>query len=120
MDKKTMLAFGCGLAMIAGAGSAVAQSESAAARSVFETPTAVAVKYGDLDLSTRHGSAVMLGRLHVAVLDACGASEFSVPDYRWAIERSACYRQSMDRAVAEVGVPAVTQLYSNGRTLASN
>jgi UrcA family protein len=120
VNRKTMLAFGCGLAMIAGAGSAVAQSESAAARSVFESPTAVAVKYGDLDLSTRHGSMVMLGRLHVAALNACGASAFSVPDYRWAVERSACYRQSMDRAVADVGMPMVAQLYSNRRTLASN
>jgi UrcA family protein len=120
VDRKTVLAVGCGLAMLAGAGSAAAQSESAAARSVFESPTAVAVKYGDLDLSTRHGSVVMLGRLHLAALNACGASEYSVPDYRWAIERSTCYRESMDRAVADVGVSAVTQLYSNSRTLASN
>ena len=120
MNKKTLLAIGCGLAVIAGAGSALAQGEAAAARSVFESPSAVAVKYSDLDLSTRHGSVVMLGRLHVAALNACGASESSVPDYRWAIERSACYRQSMDRAVADVGMPMVAQLYSNSRTLASN
>ena len=119
MDRKTMLAFGCGLAMIAAAGSAAAQSESAAARSVFGTPTAVAVKYSDLDLGSRQGSVVMLGRLHEAALNACGSSEFSVPDYRRAVERSDCYRESMDRAVADVGAPTVTHLY-NGRALAAN
>jgi len=75
---------------------------------------AVRVVYRDLDLSTPHDSAVLLRRLHSAALAACGASEFSVPDYRRAIERSACYHNSMDRAVAAVGAPAVTQLYSGG------
>src|SRR5580658_5891658 len=113
MDRKTMLAFGCGLAMIAGAGSAVAQSESAAARSVFDSPTAVAVKYGDLDLSTRHGSVVMLNRLHEASLNACGANEFSFADVRRAVARSTCFEDSMTRAVADVDAPLVTQLYNN-------
>ena len=119
MNRKTLLAFGCGLAMITAAGSAAAQSESAAARSVFESPTAVAVKYSDLDLSSRRDSVVMLGRLHEAALNACGASEFSVSDYRRAIERSSCFRGSMDRAVAAVGAPTVTHLY-NVRALAAN
>jgi UrcA family protein len=112
MDRKTMLAFGCGLAMIAGAGSAAAQSESAAARSVFETPTAVAVKYGDLDLNTQRGSVVMLGRLHEAALNACGADEFSFADVRRAVARSACFEGSMTRAVADLDAPLVTQLYN--------
>jgi UrcA family protein len=113
MNRKTMLAFGCGLAMIAGAGSAVAQSEAAAARSVFESPTAVAVKYGDLDLSTRQGSVVMLGRLHEAALNACGANEFSFAEYRRAVAQSACFENSMTRAVADLDAPMVTQLYND-------
>jgi len=117
MNRKTMLAFGCGLAMIAGAGSAVAQSESAAARSVFESPTAVAVKYGDLDLGSRHGSVVMLNRLHEAALNACGADEFSFADVRRAVARSTCFEGSMTRAVADLDAPLVTQLY-NDRTIA--
>jgi UrcA family protein len=119
MNKKTMLAFGCGLAMIAGAGSAVAQGEAAAARSVFESPTAVAVKYGDLDLSTRHGSVVMLGRLHQAALNACGANEFSFAEVRRAVAQSACFENSMTRAVADVDAPLVTQLYSDRRAARS-
>jgi UrcA family protein len=112
MDRKTVLAFGCGLAMIAGAGSAAAQGESAAARSVFETPTAIAVKYGDLDLNTQHGSVVMLGRLHEAALNACGADEFSFADVRRAVARSSCFEGSMTRAVADLDAPLVTQLYN--------
>jgi len=111
MNRKTMLAFGCGLAMIAGAGSAVAQSESAAARSVFGSPTAVAVKYGDLDLGSRRGSVVMIGRLHEAALNACGADEFSFADVRRAVARSTCFEDSMTRAVADLDAPLVTQLY---------
>ena len=113
MNKKTMLAFGCGLAVIAGAGSAFAQGEPAAARSVFESPTAVAVKYGDLDLNTRHGSVVMLNRLHVAALNACGANEFSFAEVRRAVAQSACFENSMTRAVADVDAPLVTQLYND-------
>jgi UrcA family protein len=113
MDRKTLLALGCGLAMIAGAGSAVAQSESAAARSVFESPTAVAVKYNDLDLSSRRGSVVMLGRLHEAALYACGANEFSFAEVRRAVAQSACFEASMTRAVADLDAPMVTQLYND-------
>ncbi len=111
MDRKTMLAFGCGLAMSAGAGADVAQSESAAARSVFESATAVAVKYGDRDLSTRRGSVVMLNRLHEAALNACGANEFSFADVRRAVAQSACFEDSLSRAVADVDAPLVIQLY---------
>jgi UrcA family protein len=98
------------------ASSAFAQSEAAAARSVFE-PTAVAVKYGDLDLTTQHGSTVMLNRLHVAALNACGANEFSFADVRRAVANSACFQDSMTRAVADLDAPMVTQLY-NGRAVA--
>jgi UrcA family protein len=84
-----------------------------------ESPAAVPVAYGDLNLSSPHDSAVLLHRLHEAALEACGASDASVAAYRLSVERSACYRDSMDRAVASVGAPTVSQLYS-GRALASN
>jgi UrcA family protein len=115
-----MFAVALGLAASA-AGGAFAQSEYQASRSDFErVTTAVPVTYGDLDLSSHDGAAVMLGRLQHAAINACGASDFSVKDYRFAVKRSACFRQSMDRAVADLGAPAVTRLYGERGTYASN
>jgi len=54
----------------------------------------------------------MLDRLHRAAMDACGASSFSLTDYRWAVARSACVRASMARAAAELDAPTVSQLYA--------
>ena len=103
------------LAALSLAGAAAAQSESAAARSLFDREmVAVHVGYGDLDLSSQGGAAIMLGRLHHAAMNACGASDFSVKDYRWSVARSACVHRSMDQAVAALDAPAVSQLYNAG------
>ena len=118
--KKILLmsaAFGIAAAM---AGAAMAQTEADAARSVYREPVSVAVHYGDLDLSNPDGASVMLHRLHDAALNACGADDASVSDYKWSVHRSACYHQSMDRAVADLGAPAVSQLYQDHAIYASN
>ncbi len=72
--------------------------------------TAVPVAYGDLDLGNQADAAVLLGRLRHAAMQACGASDFSVPDYRWAVARSACFRHSLERAVQTVGSPTLSEL----------
>lgn len=105
--RNLLLALGCTVAFAAPA--AVASDRQDAVR----------VVYRDLDLTSPRDSAVLLRRLRAAALTACGASDFSVPDYRRAVEHSACYRDSMDRAVAAVGAPSVTEIY-NGRTFAAN
>ena len=105
--------------MILAVSCALATAMAAPAAMASDSPLVVRVAYSDLNLSSQHDSAVLLRRLHEAALEACGASDFSVPDYRRSVERSACYRESMDRAVASVGAPAVSQLYS-GRAFASN
>jgi UrcA family protein len=117
----TIAALGCTLAL-AGAASARAagQSEADAAREIENLPVQVAIKFGDLDLASQDGSAVMLQRISHAALEACGASSFSLPDYRWATKHSGCYRNSMDRAVADLSAPSVTRLYGQRRDYASN
>ena len=116
MNSKTIAALGCAFAL---AGGAVAQaapsSEAEAAREVENLPAQVAVHFGDLDLGSPQGSSAMLDRISNAALEACGASTFSVPDYRWAMKNSACYRGSVDRAVAQLAAPGVTQLYQRRR-----
>jgi UrcA family protein len=66
----------------------------------------VSVRYSDLDLNRRGDDQILLHRIRDAALEACGASQFSVPDYRWAVRRSACYRSNVRRAAAEVGLVA--------------
>jgi UrcA family protein len=105
--------------MIFAVSCALATAMAAPVAMASDSPSVVPVAYGDLNLSSPHDSAVLLHRLREAALEACGASDFSVADYRRSVERSACYRESMDRAVSAVDAPAVSQLYS-GRAFASN
>jgi UrcA family protein len=118
VSKRTIFAAACALAMAAVAGSAMAQSEADAARSIYRD--AVPVTYGDLDLASADGAAAMLHRLHDAALNACGADDSSVRDYKWATHRSACYRRSMNRALADLGAPTVTRLYEAHAAYALN
>lgn len=122
MNSKMILVLGCTLALAAAvAAPSVAQvSEADAARAIENLPTSVAVKYGDLDLNSQQGSATMLQRIRDAALEACGASSFSVQDYRWATQRSACYRRGVDHAVAQLGSPSVMRLYEQHGVYASN
>jgi UrcA family protein len=100
---RTILVFATALAFVAPAIPAAAASA--------EEATAVRVIYSDLDLNSPGDAAVMLQRLRLAALRSCGASQFSIPDYRRSIERSACYRESMDRAVSQLGNPTISRLY---------
>lgn len=121
MNIRKIAALGCILAL-AGAASvrAAVVSEADAAREIESQPVQVAIKFGDLDLASQQGSAAMLQRISQAAQEACGASSFSVPDYKWATKHSACYRGSMDRAVAALAAPSVTRLYEERRLYASN
>ena len=121
MNIRMIASLGCAIAMT-GALSARAAvvSEADAARDVERQPVQVAVRTHDLDLASLDGSAAMLQRISRAAQEACGASSFSLADYRWATKRSDCYRNSMDRAVADLGAPAVTRLYAEHPALASN
>jgi UrcA family protein len=104
-----MLAAAVALAGMAAGPAAVAGDQTAS----------VKVVYTDLNLSNPKDSAVLLHRLREAAMEACGASDFSVPDYRWAVMRSQCYTDSVDRAVAALNAPTVTRLYSQQGELAS-
>ncbi|THD52517.1 UrcA family protein [Phenylobacterium sp.] len=121
MNSRILVALGCAFAL-AGAASAraAAVSEADAAREIESLPTQVAIKFGDLDLASQPGSEAMLQRISHAALEACGASGFSLPDYRWAVKNTTCYRGSMDRAVADLAAPTVTQLYELHRQSAAS
>jgi UrcA family protein len=119
VSKSVIFTAACAIAAAAVAGSAMAQGEGAAARSIFQQ-VSVPVTYADLDLSSPDGAQTMLHRLHDAALNACGAGDGSVTSYKWAVHRSACYHRSMGQALADLGAPAVTQLYQAHAAYASN
>lgn len=88
--------------MISIAGAAMAQGDTA---------TQVPVRYGDLDVSSTSGAAVMLQRIDDAATEACGAPWGSLREYRLSVQRSVCHRESMERAVAAVDLPALSALF---------
>lgn len=83
------------------------------AQPVDETrPAVVAVHYGDLDLNRASGAAALLRRIGRASLEACGASEFSLTEYKAVVRDSDCYQSSMQQAIVSIDAPAVTRLYN--------
>jgi len=69
--------------------------------------TRVRVSSAGLDLSRSGDAAVLAHRLEAATLQACGASEFSLRELRLTVRRSACFRDNLDRALAQLNAPAV-------------
>ena len=108
------------LTLAVAAGLTAMSLQVAQAQPASDTTPQVAVRYGDLDLSRAGDAKVLLHRLQSAALQACGASDFSLAPYRDAVQRSACYRQGLARAVDTVGLPALSSLYEAHLKLASN
>src|SRR5687767_10567911 len=77
-----------------------------------------AVNSGGLDLANSADGRVMLQRLDRAAADVCGASAFSVREMQRAVRRTACYRETMDQAVAALNAPSVSSLYTAGAQVA--
>lgn len=77
-----------------------------------DAPTAIAVRFNDLDLNQPTDAAVMLGRLDRAAIQACGASPFgSLREYRLSIRWSRCYANSMNRAISLLNAPELTAMF---------
>jgi len=51
----------------------------------------------------------LLDRVEAAQAEACGASTFSLPDYRQAVRRGACWREGMTRTVGAIGSPLLCE-----------
>ncbi|MHB8283380.1 MAG: UrcA family protein [Caulobacteraceae bacterium] len=78
----------------------------------------VKVSFSDLNLDRTRDASVLLERVQTAALESCGASTFSLPDYRDAVQRSACYRAGVAQAVGQIDAPKLTALYG-ARTAAT-
>lgn len=71
----------------------------------------VKVSFSDLNLDRARDASVLLERVQTAALESCGASAFSLPDYRDAVQHSACYRAGVAQAVNQIDAPKLTALY---------
>jgi UrcA family protein len=70
-----------------------------------DEPTAISVRHVDLTLESRGEATRLLGRLSEAAMEACGASSFSLAQYRQAVRGSACWRSSMTDVVQRIDNP---------------
>ena len=84
--------------------------------------TSVRVAYQDVSLTSSSGAAMLFRHLRSAALEACGASDASLREYQHAVQHSACYATSLNRAVSALNAPLVTALYQEQAplTFASN
>ncbi len=73
--------------------------------------TAVRVRHVDTTVETRADADKLLGRLSAAALEACGASSFSLAQYKQAVRNSACWRTSMTDVVQRIDSPLLTAAF---------
>lgn len=100
------------LALAAALTAAAAAPALAAPRDPAPMPS-VLVTYTDLNLNTAHDAGVMLKRIRHAAAQACSQAPSYVGNDPETIERAtACYRQSLARAVAGLNAPKVTEAYT--------
>jgi len=83
------------------AGIARAQSE--------ETKVVVRIAPADLHPRSPEAARQVIARLERAALEACGGSAFSSFDMKYATMRSQCWRESLARAVDQIGDPLLSQ-----------
>ena len=77
-------------------------------------PTAIRLRIGEADAHA--SSLAQIRRLHArlddAVLEACGASPFSVSGFKDATRRGDCYRKSLAAAVGRIGNPELAAAFA--------
>lgn len=94
---------------------AVGHAASSSSVDTVGDASAVRVSYRDLDLNQPRDAHILLTRIHQAALESCGASAFSLREYRQAVQHSACYANSTERAVAAVNMPVVSGVAEGAR-----
>jgi UrcA family protein len=95
---------------------ALALLPAAAFAAPADLTTVVKVRIADTDLTNVAGAQRAIARLDGAALEACGASHFSLREYKLAVRNSDCYRDGMDRAVASLGSPTLNAVYQRSGT----
>jgi UrcA family protein len=107
---ETQLTKRAALAVVVAAGMFVSAVLAADSKGPFAVPE-LAVKYGDLDLTSPQGVQVLHRRLTAAAERVCPRTDgrISAPDKAAARE---CRKQAVERAVQEIGSPELAALHA--------
>ena len=70
--------------------------------------TAIHLRYDRQELNSTVGARRLLHRIGDAALEACGASPFSLTEFKMATEHSRCWRDAVDEAVRRIGSPTLS------------
>jgi UrcA family protein len=87
----------------------IAMGAAQAGRSVHKK-NQVTVSYADLNISSKAGAEVLLFRLRVAASKACGGAPVMF-DLHAEATYDACFKDALDKAVAQVASPLLAQIY---------
>ena len=89
-------------------------SEGLAAPRGVETST-IRVRYNRTELTSSVGARNLLKRIGDAALESCGASSFSLAEFKAATEQSTCWRAAVDDAVRNIGSPVLNAAAEQAR-----
>jgi len=78
-----------------------------------ETST-IRVRYNRTELTSTAGARNLLKRIGNAALESCGASPFSLAEFKAATEQSRCWRAAVDDAVRSIGSSALNAAAQEG------
>ena len=70
--------------------------------------TEIRVRYDQRDLTSPAAAHRLLRRIRDAALESCGASPFSLPEFKAATVASRCWIDAVDNAVRRIDDPLLT------------
>jgi UrcA family protein len=82
---------------------------------VGQESSIIRVRYNRTDLTSNAGARNLLKRIGNAALESCGASSFSLADFKAATEQSRCWRAAVDDAVRSIGSSVLNAAAEQGR-----
>jgi UrcA family protein len=89
-------------------------TEDRAAASGLET-TDIRVRFERRELTSPAAARRLLRRIGDAALESCGASSFSLAEFKTATVTSRCWRDAFDDAVRRIDDPLLTAAAREGR-----
>jgi UrcA family protein len=89
-------------------------TEGHAAATGFET-SEIRVRYERRELTSPASARRLLKRIGDAALESCGASSFSLAEFKTATVASQCWRDAVDGAVRRIDDPLLTAAASEDR-----
>jgi UrcA family protein len=81
--------------------------------------TEIRVRYDYRELTSPAAARRLLRRIGDAALESCGASPFSLPEFKAATVASQCWRDAVDNAVHSIDDPLLTAAAREGRLVST-